>query len=252
MNKKERGQGLTEMAVITPILIMMFIGLVEIGWFLWGYMTVLGIDREAARFATRPGVLGISQTGEITGYEKVITHTLAVADGTKQLKLKEYIRNQQLNLPGPKAQVIISVIGVSTKIPCSPANECYDHITLDLAGNEVLDPQCETMQDYPQDDLIISPALISSTLYLLPTNTNKTLIMDYSHHADEMKQANDKMNCLYGAASHYNWSDDVSVTVEIYYEQPQLLGFPLFLWLGDPLRIRTYSTFRLEDTAGLN
>ena len=161
MNKKEFGQGLTEMAVVTPILIIMFLGLIEVGWFLWGYMTVLGIDREAARFATRPQVLVVGEN--ITGYEKIITHTLASAVGSKQLKLKEYLHNQQLNLPGPKAQIIVSVIGVSTKIPCGPAEDCYDHTKLDLSGNELWDPQCETMQDYSEDDLIISPALISST-----------------------------------------------------------------------------------------
>ncbi len=58
--KKENGQSLVEMAVIAPILIFMLIGLFEVGYALWGYMTLLSVDRETDRYAAISGALDYS------------------------------------------------------------------------------------------------------------------------------------------------------------------------------------------------
>lgn len=49
--KRQSGQSLVEMALITPILIIMFMGMVEIGWFANNYLTLLDVARAGARRA---------------------------------------------------------------------------------------------------------------------------------------------------------------------------------------------------------
>lgn len=49
---RERGQSVVEMALITPILIILFAGLVEIGWFANNYLTLLDVTRAGARRGT--------------------------------------------------------------------------------------------------------------------------------------------------------------------------------------------------------
>ena len=50
---RQRGQGLVELVIVTPILIFIFIGLLEVGWALRSYMILLSTNRETARFAAR-------------------------------------------------------------------------------------------------------------------------------------------------------------------------------------------------------
>lgn len=50
--QRQRGQSLVEMALVTPILIIMLMGLVEIGWFANNYLTLLDVTRAGARRAT--------------------------------------------------------------------------------------------------------------------------------------------------------------------------------------------------------
>lgn len=49
--KRQSGQSLVEMALIMPILIIMFMGMVEIGWFANNYLTLLDVARAGARRA---------------------------------------------------------------------------------------------------------------------------------------------------------------------------------------------------------
>ena len=50
---KEQGQGLLELAVILPVLLILMIGLVEIGYALRDYLVVVNACREGGRFAAR-------------------------------------------------------------------------------------------------------------------------------------------------------------------------------------------------------
>lgn len=47
--KKQRGQSTVELALITPLLIVLLVGLVEIGWFARNYLTLLEVSRVGAR-----------------------------------------------------------------------------------------------------------------------------------------------------------------------------------------------------------
>lgn len=247
-----RGQSLVEMAVIAPILVLMFIGLMEIGFFLWGYMTILNTDREAARFAVRPGVLDVeyAETGEviISGYSDIITHTLVVGQGNGNLHLREYLENERVGNDGPKAQVIVTVLGVDTNEPCRPAESCYDHRDELSNWTPRCDPEESYYHDYPNDDIIISPLNNDSTVFVYPVGSdNRSRIDNIAERLTTMKAGNDRLNCEFGVHNNHFWKDDISVTVEIYYEQYQLLGFPLLTWLGDPIPIHVQTTMRVAS-----
>jgi hypothetical protein len=48
-----RGQGLVEMTLALPVLLIMLLGLVELGFLLHAYIVLYNADREATRFAVR-------------------------------------------------------------------------------------------------------------------------------------------------------------------------------------------------------
>ena len=49
--REERGQSLVELAIVSPLLILIVLGLAELGHGLNSYMTVIGAGRDAARLA---------------------------------------------------------------------------------------------------------------------------------------------------------------------------------------------------------
>ncbi len=51
IGNREKGQGLTEFALILPILLLLLLGIIEGGRIIWAYITVQNAAREAARYA---------------------------------------------------------------------------------------------------------------------------------------------------------------------------------------------------------
>ncbi len=51
-NKDQNAQSFVELALILPVLLMLSAGLVEIGFYVYSYLTLLDLTREAARFAS--------------------------------------------------------------------------------------------------------------------------------------------------------------------------------------------------------
>ena len=58
--KRERGQALVEMALVIPVLLLLFVGICEFGRILGAYMVINNLSREGARY----GVVGHND-GEI-------------------------------------------------------------------------------------------------------------------------------------------------------------------------------------------
>jgi hypothetical protein len=52
-NRDSAGQSLVEMALALPVLLLMFLGLIELGLLLRAHLVVVNANREAARFASR-------------------------------------------------------------------------------------------------------------------------------------------------------------------------------------------------------
>ena len=135
---QERAQSLVEMTLITPLLLLMFIGVLEVGWALRGYLVLINADREAARFAARGAYLDFSQPNlQDVGYQYVLAHTMDSLSG--QLPLVFTSTN-------PNATMVITHMEIDTGYPCpEDQRPCND--------------ECEADPGviYPDDDVITLP-----------------------------------------------------------------------------------------------
>lgn len=75
----EKGQSLVEMSIILPILLLMLLGLLEIGIMIQTYLKMSNVTREVARYASR----------EITPYQVTFTSTLQHYDNITTKKFRE-------------------------------------------------------------------------------------------------------------------------------------------------------------------
>jgi len=87
--RNEHGQSLVEMALMTPILLMMFLGVFEVGYALRNGLIVINTAREAARFATKGENLIVTDDSTI-GYEGVISHSITSAADQLQGEYKRH------------------------------------------------------------------------------------------------------------------------------------------------------------------
>lgn len=70
-----RGQALVESAIIFPILLIMLIGVFEVGWALRGYLVLSNANREAARWAAKQQSIDFGKAQP--EYEDILAHTNA-------------------------------------------------------------------------------------------------------------------------------------------------------------------------------
>jgi hypothetical protein len=104
-----RGQSLVELAITLPLLLLMLLGVFEVGWALRGYLTLVNGNREAARFATRGVYLDFNEKADSkqVGYETVVTHTVETL--ASQLNAMNFL---DIN-PDDNASMIITYYSVS-------------------------------------------------------------------------------------------------------------------------------------------
>ncbi len=55
INKKERAQGMVEFALVIPLLLVLMLGIIEVGRLLFIYSSVNSASREAARYGSAAG-----------------------------------------------------------------------------------------------------------------------------------------------------------------------------------------------------
>ena len=55
INKKERAQGIVEFALVLPLLLVLMLGIIEVGRLLFIYSSVNSASREAARYGSAAG-----------------------------------------------------------------------------------------------------------------------------------------------------------------------------------------------------
>lgn len=229
----QRGQSLVEMAIMTPLLLLMFIGVIEVGWALRGYLVLINVDREAARFAAR-GYQDFKQPDiEDVGYEFVLDHAMASLAG--QLPLDFTSEN-------PNATLIITHLEIDTGYPCDnnlegnpPCNDTCSNPPCDCSALDKREPA------YPGDDLIILPPPVGSDPYSDPTVAiSNTFRAEYGIGSpihttrveddlwETLREQNDEINCtLLAKDEAISPSPNSVIIVEIFYDQPQLLGVPI-------------------------
>jgi len=204
-----KGQSLVEMAIITPLLILMFIGALEVGWAIRGYVVLVNADREATRFAARGQYLDFSQTErENVGYGRVLSHTLTSI--SQQLPF-DVVSDE------PNGTLIISHYQVKTGKPCADP-PCNDDCEADH-NNKHGGCDCTTPErrepDYPYDDLVLYPGTAGyehfAALYGIPRESR----IQTAGLVAKLKEQNDAFNCsLNGKDPSVPWSANSVVVVE--------------------------------------
>jgi hypothetical protein len=242
----EKGQSLVEMAFITPLLLLLFIGVLEVGWAIRGYIVLLNADREATRFAARGQYLDFSQTDRANiGYGAVLSHTLSSM--SEQLAY-------DVTSGEPNGTLIVSHYLVDTGKPCAepPCNDtCADDKKNKLGLCDCSTPN-RREEDYPVDDLILHPGVSGyehfSGLYGIPRESR----LDHSQIVAQLKEQNDAFNCSLNLKDPAApWSPNSVVVVETFYDQPQLLGVPIISnYFTDPIPLYAQTAMRIASDRG--
>ncbi len=71
IRNRQTGQSLVELAIILPLLLMMLIGMVEVAFTMFIYLTELDLTREAARFASVRDFTALDPSGELNPTDPV-------------------------------------------------------------------------------------------------------------------------------------------------------------------------------------
>lgn len=200
MNNKEKGQSLVELALMAPVLIILFIGVLEVGWILRAHLVLANASREAARFSVRSGYI----TFEAQGYRNIVAHTYDAIAG--QLEFRKY------------GTEIISVVQIDTQQVCDPSN-------VDAKGRLVCDCHSVSTNPYSQT-LVITPLTAPTFTYKYPSTSLKESRVDFIKLIDSVVVTERFINCQLQMRASYHRINQI-VIVELFYDQPQLLGFPL-------------------------
>ncbi len=229
------------MVIITPLLLLLFIGVLEVGWAIRGYIVLLNADREGTRFAARGQYLDFSQTErENIGYDYVAAHTLG--------SISEQLDFDVLS-EDPNATLIVSHYLVDTGQPCEEP-PCNDTCKAD-PNNKKGGCDCSTPDrrepDFYYDDLILHPGMSDyehfTALYGIPRETQ----INHNELVAQLKEQNDAFNCSLNAKDPaVPWVPNSVVVVEAFYAQPQLLGVPVVSnYFTDPIPLYAQTAMRI-------
>lgn len=223
---KEKGQSLVEMTVITPLLILMFIGVIEIGDAIRNYMVLLHGTREAVRFAVRDDFKRLWRDPDTQdlAYTTVYTHFLLA---TQDLPWGDDIN----------ATVHIHRFDIFTGRPCR-MQPCLNYA---ICGTGIPTPQ----QDL-SDDIYIHPGSAITYTRQFGSGNHPTRI-NHVETVRALAEGSIKINCIRDIRDQVFMpiSGD-AVIVEAFFDKPQFLGFPLFAWMLDPVPLRAQTTMRLS------
>ncbi len=260
-SRSDAGQSLVEFAIILPVLILMLLGVFEVGWALRGYLTLANVNREATRFAARGIYLDFDQTDpSLVGYEKVVTHTIDSL--SEQLSMDFFSGN-------PNAAEFITFYKIEpTGFNCLGDSTCagftcsrfdYEHRNdANFVPGENLN-----LISYP---LLVPPAGVHPNLpayynqVLTMTNTTAYTAYYYQVGAPNIYSRIDPKDMVIELRSRMNAqncelvkkklppTNSSFVVVENIYFQHQLVGLPLInRWVPDPVPFYTHTVMRVTD-----
>jgi Flp pilus assembly protein TadG len=100
-NRTQRGQGLVELALALPALLIIFLGLIEMGFLLRAHLVVVNANREAARFASR-GTFTDEQIVDraLTSFAYQLPVVTEGADANTQVIVTRFFISSQQSVPG--------------------------------------------------------------------------------------------------------------------------------------------------------
>ena len=238
--RRQRGQSLVEMALILPVLLLMFIGVLEVGWALRGYLTLLNASREAARFAARGRYVDFStQAKAMVGYGYVLSQTEQSLAGQM---------NVHFSGSNTNATLIITHYLIGTRKPCAnpPCIDSCASPPCDCSSPSKREP------DDTSDDVIEGPDDGTHSYYRERFGLAKnTTAISPTQMLASLKEENVSFNCKLNAEDQTApYSDNSVIIIEIFYDQPQLAGVPLISnRITDPVPLYVSTVMRISADA---
>jgi hypothetical protein len=234
-----RGQSLVEMTLILPIMLLMFIGVLEVGWALRGYLTLLNASREAARFAARGRYVDFStQAKAMVGYGYVLSQTQESLAGQMDVHFSGSNTN---------ATLIITHYLIATRRPCAspPCNDSCADPPCDCSSPSKREPNDTT------DDVIEGPDDGTHGYYRARFGLARDTAISPTQILADLKEENVSFNCKLNAADQTApYSDNSVIIVEIFYDQPQLVGVPIISnRFTDPVPLYVITVMRISADA---
>lgn len=248
IKKNQSGQSLVEIAVTAPLLLLMLLGLFEVGWALRGYMVLANVNRETVRFAVKSNVLDFSEKADTAseGFNEVLSHTTDSLAGQLNLEF----------LDDPNATIIMSHLVIDTGYPCveyangEPVLPYEFDDDCDCTTGDSSDPDGDGTAWFSRDDLVLHPGLPGYSAYAQTyglSNTTRLGSGSYEALAETLKLENNQLNCsiLKTSSAGEMTSNNLFIS-EMFYEQPQLLGAPLISnRFTDPIPFYAHTTMRI-------
>jgi hypothetical protein len=234
--RANKGQSLVEMTLLAPLLLLLFIGVLEVGWAIRGYVTLVNADREATRFSARGQYLDWGErNANSVGYDSVLTHTF------------ESLSNQlgfDVTSSSPNGTLIISHYLVDTGKPCAdpPCNDHCAHPPCDCSAPDKREP------DYTGDDWLLYPEKPGYSYFRKTYGISRTTWLSPTQLVAQLKEENDAFNCALGANDpSAPLAVNSVVAVETFYNQKQLAGVPIVSnYFTDPVPLYAHTMMRIN------
>jgi hypothetical protein len=249
---EKQGQSLVEFALILPIMLLMLLGVFEVGYALRSYLALANVNREATRFAARGIYLDFDEKSDPTqvGYEKVVSHTLQSL--ASQLPLDMFGTN-------PNSVEFVSLYRIEPKSFACPGNStCAGYnCSLFLDKNATIN---NSLNDIEYPYLWTSntgdpnlPSYYNKTLAL----ANTTAISSYFYYQGasgvyskinpsdmvlELRAQSNYQNCQLLQKKQPPTNSDYVVVENIYYQKP-IVG--LLPFIGDTIPMYTHTVMRV-------
>jgi Flp pilus assembly protein TadG len=241
----DKGQSLVELAIIAPILLFMLIGVFEVGWALRGYLVLVNVNREITRFAIRPGYLDFTtQDTVITSYQRIREWVDTSLAGQLDLDFDDNTGN---------ATLIVSHIVIDMGLPCdqSIVNDPAQCVCSQFETNP-----SSYANNFTLDDLVVHPGKLGQEYQAMrfgpevtETGTRTVRINYRDLVSNTLVPQNNRRNCELIQKGSIPSANNMIVT-ELFFDQPQLFGFPLISNpFTDPVPLYTRTTMRLVSAS---
>ena len=259
------GQSLVEMAIALPLLLLMFLGVFEVGWALRGYMVMANANRETTRFAVKNAQLDYSEKNPDTvGYHEVLSHTLESLGYRGDMPFTD--PRQRPTLPvwtttpngPPRTTIIMTHMVVDTGFPCvvreDPADPSSDPVVpYQFDANCNCNAEADDPQWFDRDDLVLHPESPGYSYYgqtFQPVSHDQPTRISggsYETEAEKLRHENNQLNCVVLRTGGLAETSVNNLFIsEMMYDQPQLLGVPLISNpLTNPIPFYTHTAMRI-------
>jgi hypothetical protein len=205
LKKQPRGQSFIELTGVFIVLMIIFTGVVELGFFLNVYLDVIDAGREAARNANTYDLYKIESDGSKTLGDLVFNEAAKIAWNTMNPGCQGILKDKLVELIPPPCEM---------RIPFDPTNG--------------------------YDDIVVSVISYDGSIVRLP-GPPITGDPGYWNRFDNQTTAIENSDLVSLGLDPAALSSGM-IMVEIYYQHYQMLGLPILsTWVPNPIRMHTYS-----------